>query len=104
MPFRLGFARGVLQLAQRPLYNLFPTPNPRGISSQISATRRAPRHTPGRACEALSDLRGRASEQIMTSWPTSSSQGPQSEQDLTVHSLNIQGTFFERWCQHIVRT
>lgn len=29
--------------------------------------------------------------------------GPQSDRDWTVHSLNIHGTFFERWCQHIVR-
>jgi hypothetical protein len=28
---------------------------------------------------------------------------PQSDSDWTVHSLNIQGTFFERWCQETMK-
>lgn len=27
---------------------------------------------------------------------------PVSDHDWTVHSLNIHGTFFERWCQHLI--
>jgi hypothetical protein len=29
--------------------------------------------------------------------------GPQTDQDWTIHSLNIHGTFFERWCQKIIQ-
>jgi hypothetical protein len=27
---------------------------------------------------------------------------PSSDHDWTIHSLNIQGTFFEQWCEHII--
>ena len=27
---------------------------------------------------------------------------PASDHDWTIHSLNIHGTFFERWCQHVI--
>ena len=29
---------------------------------------------------------------------------PTSDSDWTIHSLNIQGTFFERWCQETIKT
>jgi hypothetical protein len=40
-------------------------------------------------------------QNVTTATPPS---GPQSEDDWTIHSLNIHGLFFERWCQHIVGT
>ena len=33
---------------------------------------------------------------------SSSPVGPQSEHDWTIHSLNIHGIFFERWCQQVL--
>src|SRR5882724_9808553 len=30
--------------------------------------------------------------------------GPQTEHDWTIHSINIQGVFFERWCQAIINS
>ena len=35
---------------------------------------------------------------------SSSPVGPQSEQDWTIHSLNIHGIFFERWCQQVINS
>ncbi len=36
-------------------------------------------------------------------WPETHTHDPQTDEDWTIHSINIHGTFFQRWCESVVQ-